>query len=118
VRGRTVDISQSLREVRAPSTRTDEQTYLEVRRHMSAKNIRYIHGYPSAIAIFVRWLRQRDPRLADAVTAVFPVSEPLTPVHYHAISQSVPYAKILPFYGLSEKSAFGVSVDAEQQNYR
>lgn len=76
----------------------------EIRR----RQIRFIHGYPSAIEIFCRHLVSIDPELGSTMQGVFPVSEPLFGHQRHLFRAVFPNAVVVPFYGLSEKVAFAV----------
>jgi phenylacetate-CoA ligase len=79
----------------------------EIRR----RQIRFIHGYPSAIEIFCRHLVTIDPELGSAIQGVFPVSEPLFDHQRRLFGSVFPNAAVVPFYGLSEKVAFAVEKD-------
>ncbi len=75
----------------------------EIRR----RNIRYLHGYPSALAIFAAYLLETGAD-GGAMAGVFPISETLLP-HQRALFQAVwTKADVIPFYGMSEKVAFAV----------
>lgn len=79
----------------------------EIRR----RQVRFIHGYPSAIEIFCRHLVSIDPELGSAMQGVFPVSEPLFDHQRRLFGSVFPNAAVVPFYGLSEKVAFAVEKD-------
>lgn len=106
-----VGVQFALREVRVTAMRTSEETYTAVAKEMVDKNIRFIHGYPSAISLFASWLAEKDPILARSVQGVFPVSEKLDPERFTNIQTAFPLARVVAFYGLSEKSAFAVCED-------
>lgn len=106
-----VGVQQALREVRVTAMRTSEETYNAVAQQMEEKNIRFVQGYPSAISVFASWLIANKPLLARTVTGVFPVSEKLEPERFASIQSGFPGAKVVGFYGLSEKSAFAVCED-------
>ncbi len=74
----------------------------EVRR----RGIRFIHGYPSAIAIFASFLLRAGLAPLLEIDGVFPTSERLYPGQRDTIAQAFHRATIVPFYGLSEKVAF------------
>lgn len=81
------------------------------------RNIRFIHGYPSALAIFARYLTSSGHAWRQQVRGVFPISEPLYMQQLSLLSNAFPNARILPFYGMSEKVAFAQTVDDGSLDY-
>jgi phenylacetate-CoA ligase len=74
----------------------------EIRR----RRIRFIHGYPSAIAIFASFMLRAGLAPLPWISGVFPTSERLYPGQRDIIMQAFAGATVVPFYGLSEKVAF------------
>ena len=104
----------ALRELHcSPFHLTDEHMLLYASR-MARDGIEYLHGYPSALTIFGRYLIRTNNPWRVNVRGIFPISEAMYDEQWRALSSSFPSAKILPFYGMSEKVAFGEPVaDAE-----
>ncbi len=71
------------------------------------RGIRFLQGYPHALAKFARFLIRNDHPVRHAVAGVMTHSEPFYPEYRSAIESAFPNATLLPFYGLSEKCAFG-----------
>lgn len=112
-----VVVQSALREVRVTAMRTSDETYELVAREMASRKIKYLHGYPSALSLFASWLAANRPALAETVTGVFPVSEKLDAERFDLIQKALPLAKIISFYGLSEKSAFAVCDSPDVEGY-
>jgi phenylacetate-CoA ligase len=74
----------------------------EIRR----RRIRFIHGYPSAIAIFASFMLRAGLAPLPWISGVFLTSERLYPGQRDIIMQAFAGATVVPFYGLSEKVAF------------
>jgi phenylacetate-coenzyme A ligase PaaK-like adenylate-forming protein len=70
------------------------------------RRIRFIHGYPSAIAIFASFLLRSGLAPLSQIEGVFATSERFYPDQRELIAQAFDRATIVPFYGLSEKTAF------------
>lgn len=81
------------------------------------RNIAFIHGYPSAIAIFARYLMRTSHVWRERVRGVFPISEPIYSQQQTVIADAFPHARILPFYGMSEKVAFAQTVEDGELEY-
>jgi phenylacetate-CoA ligase len=75
----------------------------EIRR----RGIRFFQGYPHAIAKFANFVNLMDPPMRHDIAGIMLHSEPLYPEYRAAITKAFPNATLLPFYGLSEKCAFG-----------
>lgn len=82
------------------------------------RRIRYIHGYPSGIAILARYLLRQDDGWRHQVRGVFPISEPLYDEQRSLFAQAFPGAAILPFYGMTEKVAFAETAEDVPAAYR
>jgi phenylacetate-CoA ligase len=81
------------------------------------RNIKYLHGYPSALEVLARWLtaNQSDREKAKLIKGVFVISE-TTFAHQEILFRSVfTKAQVISFYGLSEKVAFAI-VDKEDSS--
>jgi len=108
VERRLMEYEPGLRELRcSPFHMSDEAMTLyadEVRR----RDIHYLHGYPSALAIFAAFLDRGGRAPMTDIRGIFPISESLLP-HQRTLLRAVfPNAAIVPFYGMSEKAAFAV----------
>lgn len=101
------EVENGLRQLRLSVFRmkpSDLATYAE---EIERRGIRYFQGYPHAIAKFAHFVNLMDPPMRHDITAIMLHSEPLYPEYYDAITKAFPNAALLPFYGLSEKCAFG-----------
>jgi phenylacetate-CoA ligase len=70
------------------------------------RKIRFIHGYPSAIAIFAAFLVRTGRAPLPQIAGVFPTSERFDSAQQEIVRQAFAHASLVPFYGLSEKVAF------------
>jgi phenylacetate-CoA ligase len=70
------------------------------------RGIRFIHGYPSAIAIFAAYLVRAGLAPLSQITGVFLTSERFGADQCDIVRQAFDRATLVPFYGLSEKVAF------------
>ena len=70
------------------------------------RDIRFIHGYPSAIAIFASFLLRSGLAPLSRIRGVFPSSERFNATHAELVTRAFDHPRIVPFYGLSEKVAF------------
>jgi phenylacetate-CoA ligase len=72
------------------------------------RRIKYLHGYPSALEILASWLRDNPSALNEAksIKGVLPISETTFPHQTYLFKSIFTNAKIVSFYGLSEKVAF------------
>jgi len=115
--GRHMEREPALRELRLSVFHLNDETmprYLEAIRN---GGIEFIHGYPSAIAIFAEYLIRSGIAPLSQIRGILPISEKFYPHQREAIAQAFDQAKIVPFYGLSEKVAFAVERDGEPETY-
>ena len=70
------------------------------------RRIRFIHGYPSAIAIFAAYLLRAGLAPLAQIAGVFPTSERFDGDQCDIVRRAFGRATLVPFYGLSEKAAF------------
>jgi phenylacetate-CoA ligase len=70
------------------------------------RKIRFIHGYPSAIAIFAAFLIRAGLAPLSQIAGVFLTSERFDSTQHDIVRQAFAGATLVPFYGLSEKVAF------------
>jgi phenylacetate-CoA ligase len=96
---------RGLAELRCSVFHLDDETMRGYREQICALGIRFVHGYPSAIAIFAEFLVRTGGQLPQ-VEGVFPTSERLYASQLEIIAQAFVGARIVPFYGLSEKNVF------------
>jgi phenylacetate-coenzyme A ligase PaaK-like adenylate-forming protein len=74
------------------------------------RGIRFIHGYPSAIAIFAAYLARAGLAPMAQIVGVFPTSERFSADQNDIVRQAFDRATLVPFYGLSEKVAFACAL--------
>jgi phenylacetate-CoA ligase len=72
--------------------------------------IRFVHGYPSAIAIFAAYLLRTGLAPFAQIAGVFPTSERFSADQHDVVRQAFDRATLVPFYGLSEKVAFACAL--------
>lgn len=77
--------------------------YLE---EIRKRNIQFIHGYPSAIAIFSEFILRKKLGPVSQIRGIFPISEKIYPHQRELMAKAFDRATLVPFYGLSEKVAF------------
>lgn len=70
------------------------------------RGIRFIHGYPSAIAIFAAYLVRSGLAPLTQIAGIFPTSERFHASQHDIVWRTFNRATIVPIYGLSEKVAF------------
>ena len=111
------DWDPGLRELKLavfPMTPEDVSLYLD---EIDRRGIRFLRGYPSAIELLCRRMKQlgRTPRAG--IVGILPISEPLYD-HQRAFIRSVlGDVAFGVFYGLSEKAAFAAEVPGEDGLY-
>jgi phenylacetate-CoA ligase len=96
----------ALAELRCSVFHLSDETMGRYHEEIVARGIRFIHGYPSAIAIFSAFLLRAGLAPLSQIKAVFPSSERFNAEHKELVSRAFGQPKIVPFYGLSEKVAF------------
>jgi phenylacetate-CoA ligase len=79
--------------------------------------ITYLHGYPSAIYILARHAQNVGWGCGANLRGVLTISETLFSFQREFLSQVFPNARILPFYGMSEKVAIAGEVPGEPDLY-
>ncbi|GJD47483.1 hypothetical protein OPKNFCMD_0191 [Methylobacterium crusticola] len=81
-----------------------------------ARGIAFLHGYPSALAIFAAYVLRAHAPLRQ-IRGVLPVSERIPAPLRRNLERAFPEAVLAPFYGLSEKVAFANEVRGEPDTY-
>ena len=74
------------------------------------RGIRFIHGYPSAIAIFAAFRVRAGLAPLSQIGGVFLTSERFSADQCDVVRQAFDRATLVPFYGLSEKAAFACAL--------
>ena len=111
------DWDPALRELKLavfPMSAADAAIYLD---EIDRRGIQFLYGYPSAIELFCRRMRQikRTPRAG--IKGILPISEPIYD-HQRTLMRSVlGDVKFGVFYGLSEKMAFAAEIPGEDGLY-
>ena len=77
------------------------------------RGIRFIHGYPSAIAIFAAYLLRAGLAPLAQIAGVFLTSERFSANQHEIVRQAFERATLVPFYGLSEKVAFACALPGD-----
>lgn len=95
-----------LAELRCSVFHLTDETMRGYCEQIRARGIRFIHGYPSAIAIFASFLNRSGSAPLSQIEGVFPTSERFYENDLEILSRAFDRATIVPFYGLSEKTAF------------
>lgn len=112
------DWDPALRELKLavfPMTTEDVASYLD---EIDRRKIRFLYGYPSAIELLCRRMRQINRVPRAGILGILPISEPLYD-HQRALIRSVLGADVAfgVFYGLSEKAAFAAEVSGKDGLY-
>jgi phenylacetate-CoA ligase len=116
--GGEVTVDPFLREIRCSTFVMNDKVLKMACDHAKSLGCRYIHGYPSAIAILLRYVRSNNDDFGPSVRGVFPVSEPLGEGLQTELANAFPNAMVVPFYGLTEKVAIaGVPRNREVDGY-
>lgn len=87
----------------------DDAHLPEIRRAVRRFGARYIHGYPSAMEVLGRNLREAGE--AYAPDALFAVSENLYPGQRELLENLYSGARLFSLYGMSEKGAFAAECE-------
>ncbi len=107
---RLVEADPALRELRLSVFHLTDEAMALYWREITARGIVYLHGYPSAIAMFASYLLRNGLAPAPQIRGVMLMAERLYPLYRDAIHQAFPAATLVPFFGLSEKCAFATEV--------
>lgn len=90
-----------------PMSETDVALYIDL---IDARQIRFLHGYPSAIELFCRHMLALGRSFRTPIRGVLPISEPLYDHQRATIRKALGNVAFAPFYGLSEKALFAREV--------
>jgi phenylacetate-CoA ligase len=82
-----------------------------------SRSIRYIHGYPSALASLADFILRSPIGPMKDIDGLFPISERLYGHYRRRFERAFPNARIVATYGLSEKVAFAVERDKSPDVY-
>ncbi len=63
----------------------------------------FIHGYPSSIIVFARYVLNAGWEAPRRLKGILPVSEATQPHQLETFQRAFPHAKIMKYYGMSEK---------------
>ena len=107
---RLVEADPALRELRCSVFHLTDEAMALYWREISSRGIAYLHGYPSAIAMFATYLLRQGLAPAPQIRGVMLMAERLYPLYRDAIAKAFPNAQLVPFFGLSEKCAFAAEV--------
>lgn len=90
-----------------PMSEADVTLYIDL---IDARQIRFLHGYPSAIELFCRHMLALGRNFRTPIRGILPISEPLYEHQRATIRQALGDVAFAPFYGLSEKALFAREV--------
>lgn len=90
-----------------PMSEADVALYIDV---IDARQIGFLHGYPSAIELFCRHMLALGRSFRTPIKGILPISEPLYDHQRATIRQAFGDVAFAPFYGLSEKALFAREV--------
>ena len=111
------DWDPALRELKLavfPMGTAEVSAYLD---EIDRRKIRFLYGYPSAIELLCRRMRQLGRTPCAGIAGILPISEPLYD-HQRALIRSVlGNVAFGVFYGLSEKVVFAAEVPGEDGLY-
>lgn len=116
--GGEVTVDPFLREIRCSTFVMNDRVLKTACDRARSLGCHYIHGYPSAIAVLLRYVRSNRHDFGPSVKGVFPVSEPLSEALVTELADAFPNAIVVPFYGLTEKVAIaGLPRDRRADGY-
>jgi phenylacetate-CoA ligase len=115
--GRTMHYDSSLAELRCSVFHLTDNVMRAYCDEIRRRGIRYIHGYPSAVAVFASFLLRSGLGPMREIRGIFPISERFYTVYRETIARAFDRAAIVPFYGLSEKVAFACERVGEADVY-
>lgn len=101
------EVEPALRQLRLSVFRMEPDHLTRYAQEIAQRRIRFLQGYPHALAQFANFVHQADLPLRHDIEGIVLHSEPFYPEYRAAITRAFPNAVLLPFYGLSEKCAFG-----------
>jgi phenylacetate-CoA ligase len=101
------EVEQGLRQLRLSVFRMQPDEMACYAQEITRRGIRFLQGYPHAIAKFATFVTRNDLPVRHDIRGVMLHSEPFYADYRAAVGQAFPNAMLLPFYGLSEKCAFG-----------
>jgi phenylacetate-CoA ligase len=115
--GAHMQYDASLAELRCSVFHLSDDVMRSYYEEMRRRGIRYIHGYPSAMAVFASFLLRSGLGPMREIRGVFPISERFYAGYRDVIARAFDRAAIVAFYGLSEKVAFARERDGEPDVY-
>lgn len=115
--GNHMEVEPALKELRLSVFHLNDETMARYLAEIRERGIAYIHGYPSAIAIFCEYLKRSGSAPLRQIKGVLPISERLYPHQRELMECAFDQAVIVPFYGMSEKVAFAVERAREPDTY-
>jgi phenylacetate-CoA ligase len=111
------EIEPALRQLRVSVFRMEADPMADYAQEIARRGIKFFQGYPHAIARFATFVLREDLPMRHDITGIMLHSEPFYPEYRTAITQAFPNAVLLPFYGLSEKCAFGSPLPGREGVY-
>ncbi len=111
------EFDAALNELRLSPFHMAPATVDEYLRLIKSYKASFIHGYPSAIEILASRAKETAWQVPKGLRGVFPISETLFPHQRELFREAFGGAAVLPFYGLSEKSAIAGEVVDEPDTY-
>lgn len=107
--GQTMQYDAALAELRCSVFHLSDEAMRGYYDAIVARGIRFIHGYPSAIAIFAAFLLRAGLAPLSQIKGVLTSSERFNSGHGDIVARAFGGPQIVPFYGLSEKVAFAIA---------
>jgi phenylacetate-CoA ligase len=115
--GAHMQYEESFAELRCSVFHLTDKVMRTYHHEIRARGIRYIHGYPSALAVFASFLLRSGIGPMSEIRGVFPISERFYAAYRNIVARAFDHAAIVPFYGLSEKVAFACEREGEPDTY-
>jgi phenylacetate-CoA ligase len=108
-----------LRELRLSPFHMNDHWLPRLVSEISRRNIRFLHGYPSAIEILGRHVIRAGPaEFGPSIRGIILTSEAFYPHQADVLASAFPNARVLSFYGQSEKALFAISDPADPSLFR
>lgn len=114
---RIVDVDHGLREVKISVFHVSDELIPRYLEEIKRRGVTCLQGYPSALALFAAGVRRLGLGPVRRIRSIVLSSERLYAHHRRLIGAVFPQARIVPYYGLSEKCAFASEVPGQPDHY-
>lgn len=110
---KAIEVDPVSLELRVSAGRLDDKVAASALAWARKLSVRFVHGYPSSVRALAQYSRTLDPSFGSTIRGILPISEPVSDDAWRVFRQAFPAAVCMPFYGMSEKVAFGRFVETD-----